>query len=238
MSAKLAGVRKPLFFLFLFLLRANCAFSQAPPRVSEAVNNTSRITLSGNIPPLARTEFDHGTVDNAQPMKRILLLLNRGDDQEAALQVFMQQQQDKSSPNYQMWLTPEHFGTQFGPADQDIQAVTQWLQGQGFSIEKLYSGKTIIEFSGNAGQVQAAFGTAIRNYQVNGKMYVPNANDPQIPAALAPVVAGIVSLNNSPRQSHGLIAGHAREVIGIPRLQPLFTLRFLKQPLTSLRQAR
>jgi subtilase family serine protease len=104
-----------------------------------------------------------------------------------------------------------------------MQAVTGWLGQQGFTVEKVYSGKTVIEFSGTAAQVRAAFGTEIRNYQVGGKTYTANASDPQIPAALAPVVAGIVSLNSFPRQSHVRVAGIARKVAGKPGLEPLFT---------------
>jgi subtilase family serine protease len=225
MNAKLDGVCKRLFLAFLFLLlAADCVFAQATPRVVETVDNTKRVTLGGNVHPLARAEYDHGAVDGGLPMTRILLLLQRGSDQEAALQTFMEQQQDKSSPNYHVWLSPQQFGAQYGPADSDIQAVTQWLQSQGFTINKVYSGKTIIEFSGNAAQVQTAFGANIHNYQVNGKAYVANANDPQIPVAVASVVAGIVSLNNFPRQSHIRVAGQGRKIPGQPGLQPLFTV--------------
>ena len=156
-------------------------------------------------------------------MTRMLLLLKRSDEQEAALQDYLEKQQDKSSPNYHQWLTPQEFGAQYGPADADIQSVTQWLSGQGFTIEKVYSGKTVIEFSGTAAQVRAAFGTEIHKYQVEGKTYTANASDPQIPAALAPVVAGIVSLNSFPRQSHVRVAGIARKIAGKPGLEPLFT---------------
>lgn len=93
----------------------------------------------------------------------------------------------------------------------------------GLHSRKVYSGKTVIEFSGNAAQVQAAFSTPIHNYQVNGKSYVANSTDPQIPAALAPVVAGIVSLNNFPRQSHVRLSGQARKIAGQPGIEPLFT---------------
>lgn len=196
---------------------------QVQPRVLEAVDNFRRVTLSGNVHPMARAEFDRGKVDDDLSIKRILLLLKRSDAQESALQDFLGQQQDKSSENYRAWLTPQQFGAQYGPADTDIQAVTQWLRGQGFQIEKVYSGKTVIEFSGTAGQVSTAFGAALRKYQVNGKLYVANANDPQIPVALAPVVAGIVSLNSFPRQSHVQIVGNARKIPGKPGLEPLFT---------------
>ena len=181
---------------------SSALWGQAAPQINEKVNNADRVTLTGNVHPLARAESDRGAVSAGQPMTRMLLLLKRTADQEAALRDFLEAQQDKSSPNYHRWLTPEQFGAQFGPADADIQTVTQWLQQQGFTVDHVYAGKTVVEFSGSANQVQAAFGTGLRNYQVNGHTYVANANDPQIPAALAPVVAGIVSLNNFPRQSH------------------------------------
>lgn len=94
---------------------------------------------------------------------------------------------------------------------------------QGFAIEKVYSGKTQIEFSGTAGQVRAAFGVQVRNYEIGGKTYVASANDPQIPATLAPVLSGIASLNNFPRVSHARYMGQARRKIGQSGLEPLFT---------------
>ena len=214
-----------LFVSSLLVLNSASAQGQgqAQPRVVQAVDNARRVTLPGNVHPLARAEFDRGAASDVLPMTRMLLLLKRSDEQEAALQDYLEKQQDKSSPNYHQWLTPQEFGAQYGPADADIQSVTQWLTGQGFTIEKVYSGKTVIEFSGTAAQVRAAFGTAIRQYQVEGKAYTANASDPQIPAALAPVVAGVVSLNSFPRQAHVRVAGIARKVAGKPGLEPLFT---------------
>jgi Pro-kumamolisin, activation domain/Bacterial Ig-like domain (group 3) len=224
MSASRSGVCERVFLLFLlFSLNLISTPAQVPARVPAPVDNAVRIMLAGNVHPLARAEFDRGAVAGSQPMPRILLLLQRSDAQEAALQTFLEQQQDKSSPNYHQWLAPSEFGAQYGPADSDVQAVTQWLESQGFTVAKVYSSKMMIEFSGTAAQVQAAFGTPIHNFEVNGKTYVANASNPQIPAALAPVVAGIVSLNNFPRQSHVRVAGQARKIAGQTGLQPLFT---------------
>jgi subtilase family serine protease len=209
--------------IFLCQIHVQTVMGQVRPRVAEAVDDARRTTLSGNVHPLARAEFDRGAVAESQPMNRILLLLKRSDEQEAALQDALAKQQDKSSPSFHQWLTPEQFGAEFGPADADIQAVTDWLTRQGFTIGKIYSGKTVIEFSGSAGQVQRAFGTVIRNYEVGGKLYSANASDPQIPAALAPVVTGVVSLHNFPRQSHARYLGEFRRTVGKPGLQPLFT---------------
>ena len=216
---------KPLLFLFFCLLGLNPIFAlaQTPALVLTPVDNAVRVTLTGNVHPLARPEFDRGVVAGSQPMTRVLLLLQRSEAQETALQTFMEQQQDKSSANYHQWLTTTEFGAQYGPADSDLQAVTQWLQSQGFTVAKVYSSKMVIEFSGTAAQVQAAFGTPIHNYAVNGKSYVANSSNLQIPAALAPVIAGVVSLNNFPRQSHLRISGQDLKVAGQPGLQPEFT---------------
>lgn len=225
MSATRGGVCKALLFLFLlFSLGLVSTFAQVPARVVAPVDNAVRVTLAGNIHPLARPELDRGAVAGSQPMTRILLLLQRSDTQEAALQTVLEQQQDKSSPNYHQWLTPAEFGAQYGLAHSDVQAVTQWLESQGFTVAKVYSSKMMIEFSGTAAQVQTAFGTPIHNFEVNGKMYLANTGNPQIPAALAPVVAGVVSLNNFPRQSHVRVAGQARKIAGQPGLQPQFTM--------------
>ncbi len=208
------------FFLLFF---ASVIQAQVQPQITQAIDNTLRVTLKGNVHPLANSASDRGLAANAQPMTRMLLLLKRSDAQQSALQNFMEQQQDKSSPNYHAWLTPQIFGVTYGPADADIQAITGWLTAQGFTVNKVYSGKTIIEFSGNVAQVQQAFGTEIHKYEVNGNVFTANAQDPQIPAALAPVVAGIVSLNSFPRHSHAIMKGVARRVAGKAGLQPLFT---------------
>ena len=72
-----------------------------------------------------------------------------------------------------------------------------------------HPGKQTIEFSGNAGQFRDAFHSAIHGYQVNGQTHFANATNPDIPAALAPVVGGFVSLNNFPLKSYVRVLGKA-----------------------------
>src|SRR5580692_6054674 len=167
-----------------------------PARVTEAVDDAKTVTLKGNVHPLARAEFDQGPVSDAMPATRMLLLLQRSPSQETALRQLLDQQQDKSSPNYHAWLTPQQFATQFGPADADIQAITGWLQSHGFQNVKVGAGRTTIEFSGNAGQVRNAFHTDIHQFLVQGVQHLANVSDPQIPAALSPVIAGVSGLHN------------------------------------------
>ena len=54
----------------------------------------------------------------------------------------------------------------------------------------------MVDFSGTAKQVREAFHTEIHHFKVNGEMHVANTSDPQIPAALAPAVAGVISMHD------------------------------------------
>ncbi len=201
------------------------ASSQAPAipaRITQAIDETQFVRLRGNVHPLARPEFDQGVVGDATPMKRMMLVLQRSPEQQAALSKFMDEQLSKDSPNFHNWLTPEQFGKQFGPADADIQTVTDWLAHQGFQQIKVGAGRTAIEFSGNVAQVRNAFHTEIHQFNVNGESRQANLSDPQIPAALTPAVAGIVSLHNFPRKSMKHIVGaFTRTADG--RIVPQFT---------------
>ena len=59
-------------------------------------------------------------------------------------------------------------------------------------------------------QLRSAFHTQIHKYVVNGETHYANATDPQIPAALAPVVSGFVSLNNFRVKSYIQYLGKAQ----------------------------
>jgi subtilase family serine protease len=193
-------------FLFALLsipaLQASAQNAGVQPRITQAVDESKLTLLKGNTHPLARAEFDRGPAPAGLPMERMLLVLKRSPAQETALAGLLAQQMDKTSPNFHKWLTPAQFGQQFGPADQDIQIITSWLGSQGFQVAKASNGRSLIEFSGNAGQVQQAFHTAIHSYVVNGEQHWANSSDPQIPSALTPVVAGISTLHNFVKKPH------------------------------------
>ena len=205
------------------------AWGQAPSpesRVVERVNDSALVALRGNTHPLAQPQFDRGAAPPDLPMKRMLLVLKRSDAQESALQALLDAQQDPNSPSYHRWLNPDQFGQQFGPSDQDTQAVATWLQSHGFQVTRISRGRTVIEFSGTAAQVQQAFRTEIRKYTINGTDHWANASDPQIPQALSPVIVGINSLHNflkTPAHYVGGIFSKSRLTGEVKSLQPGFT---------------
>jgi hypothetical protein len=219
-----------LFAFFSLLLPFNAAAqtAPAPSRITQAVDEANLTVLKGNTYYLARAEYDRGAAPSSLPMARMLLVLQRSPQQESALEQLLDQQQDQFSPNYHQWLTPQQFGQQFGPSDQDIQKITSWLQSHGFQVAPISNGRTVIEFSGTAGQVQEAFHTAIHKYSVPTKAgtvedHWANSPDPSIPAALAPVVAGINTLHNFLKQPQHHLSDDKFHVERKPGQQPEFT---------------
>jgi subtilase family serine protease len=137
-----------------------------------------------------------GAVSDDFRMDHMLLQLKRSPQQEQTVERFVNSLQDPKSPNFHKWLSAAEFGRNFGLAESDIQAITDWLESQGFTVNSVYPSRMVIDFSGNAGQVGRAFHTSIHNLNVSGVHHVANVGDPQIPEALAPAVAGIVSLHD------------------------------------------
>ncbi|GAC1505675.1 MAG: hypothetical protein NVS1B11_03830 [Terriglobales bacterium] len=192
-----------LFIVISLLVYLSAATSMAVAqqsnvnsRILRAIDEQDLVSLKGNTHPLARPQFDMGTSPVDLPMNRMLLVLKRSPEQETALRKLLDDQQDKNSPSYHKWLTPMQFGQQFGVSDTDIRTVTSWLQSHGFQVAKVAAGRNVIEFSGNAGQVQQTFHTSIHKFIVNGKEHWANDVDPQIPSALGTVVAGVHTLHN------------------------------------------
>jgi hypothetical protein len=171
------------------------------PLITQPIEESQLTVLKGNTHVLAHPQFDLGTAPATLPMQRMLLVLKRSPEQESALRQLLDEQQDKHSPNYHKWLTPEQFGKEFGPTDADMQTITSWLQSHGFQVGTS-RGRTVLEFSGSASQVKEAFHTTIHKYIVNGEQHWANASDPSIPTALTPAVAGVLTLHNFVKKPH------------------------------------
>jgi hypothetical protein len=219
------ALKSSIFIVFILLgvsLRVEAQTIPTQARIIAPVDEAVLARLAGNTHPLARPEFDQGAAPPDLPMDRMLLVLKRSPEQESTLQELLEGQQDKSSPNYHHWLTPDQFGQQFGPSDQDIQTVVAWLTSHGFQSIRASRGRSVIEFSGTVRQLESAFHASMHRYMVNGENHWANSMDPEIPVALGPVVAGILSLHNfakkpqvhvSPETFTAKVAGLAKPLV-------------------------
>lgn len=187
--------------LLLILASAPSTFAQTTVGpsllITQPINEASLVVLSGNTRPEAKNPAnDRGIVPDSLSLPHMMLQLRRPAAQEQALETLIDQLHDPNSLHYHHWLSASEIGAQFGPAASDIQTISGWLAQHGFTVNTVYTNGMVIDFSGTAGQIRTTFRTEIHNLSVGGVAHIANMTDPQIPAALAPAVVGIVSLHN------------------------------------------
>lgn len=219
-------------------LLAVCAFAcpvaaqnQPTLLVTQTVDATSVVALHGTVHPLVRFGLDRGPVNESTPAERLLLVLNRPPEREAAFQQLLKDLHTLGSPSYHQWLTPDEIGNRFGPAASDLDAVTGWLRASGFSVNRVSRAGRFIEFSGNVGQVNAAFHTEIHEYVVNGAVHHANATEVRIPQALAGIVKGVSPLSDFRPQPQLHPGGKGRYDAAARQFVPEFTLPSSWSPL-------
>ncbi|HEX4231969.1 MAG TPA: protease pro-enzyme activation domain-containing protein [Bryobacteraceae bacterium] len=197
-SRYLLRFSSPLLSLLLLGTVANAAMLGQLSRrlVTGSISEAKLVTLAGNTRPEVRVSVDQGQVPNNTPLDHMLLHLNRPAETEAAFEAYIDELHDPKSPNYHKWLSAAQVGELYGPNQADVDAVVSWLRSRGFAVNSVFPSGMTIDFSGTAGQITAAFHTQIHKLQFKGAGHIANMSDPEIPAALAPVVAGVVSLHD------------------------------------------
>jgi subtilase family serine protease len=192
---------RSLHLSLLFLTCAAILAAQSRPALmGRGIDESRRHSLAGNTRPEATPQNDQGAVAGDFPMEHMILQLARSAANEQALQRYIDSLHDPASPNFHRWMTASEFGAAWGAGAAGRDAVAQWLESHGFTVNSIAPGGMTIDFSGTAAEVREAFHTEIHYLNVNGVRHVANMSDPEIPEALAPAVAGIVSLHDfSPR---------------------------------------
>jgi len=187
--------------VLLLIGGAAALVSQSTGRRTEAVihdkiDENKLVTLAGNTRPEANQDNDQGPVGDSLNLEHMMLQLKRSPEQEKAAAQFVDELHNPKSANFHKWVSAAEFGKNFGLAESDVQTITGWLASHGLVVNAVYPSGMVIDFSGNAGQVARAFHTVIHSLSVGGVAHIANFGDPQIPAALAPAVAGVISLHD------------------------------------------
>ena len=144
------------------LLLGSFTFAQRPSRVENAANDQALARIERSAAALASFATDVGRVEPERALARIVLVLSPPLQKQQALLKFLDDQQNRRSPEYHHWLVSAEFGARFGAADTDTEAVRQWLQKSGFQVAPASQSRLWVEFSGTAQQVESAFHIADR----------------------------------------------------------------------------
>jgi hypothetical protein len=194
-----------------------------PPQANRVSGESGLKQLKGHIPGwVTPSRQAGGTVDLRQTIE-LNVVLARDPAVQAAFTQFLADQQNRQSPYYHQWLTPQQIGELFGPTDSDVAAVSSWLTSQGLTIKQVSPGRTIIDVTGSVAKIAVAFHTNFGNFLYKGAPHLAAMTEPSIPAALAPVVQGInglvqlppepLSHKSAPRQRIGAGDGTQPEII-------------------------
>ncbi len=178
-----------------FLVLAIAAPAQVRNRIAQRIEGSEPAVVEG-AHPMARPEFDRGRVDASMRIHRAAIVFQLSPAQQSDLEKLLSEQQDPDSPNYQKWLTPEHYAARFGISPSDLAQVASWLKSQGLTVDGYSRARTRIYFSGTAAQVESAFRTELHRYLVDGDTRFANATEISVPAALSGMVLGFRGLDN------------------------------------------
>ncbi|MFZ1159777.1 MAG: S53 family serine peptidase [Candidatus Sulfotelmatobacter sp.] len=139
---------------------------QAEPQ-SLLTRHVREVTLNGQAPAVGR-------LPATQSLRLVLVLPLRNQD---ALDSFLKELYDPSSPSYRQFLTVEEFTTKFGPTQEDYNAVINFAAAHGFTVVGTSRNRVNLDVTGSVASIEEAFHLTMGIYQhptENRTFYAPD----------------------------------------------------------------
>jgi Pro-kumamolisin, activation domain/Bacterial Ig-like domain (group 3) len=160
-------------------------------------HSDGRAQIAAAMPSLPQGTAVAGAVSAATRLDRVLLLLDPAPEQRQALDAMLADQQNEKSGDFHHWMTAAQFADSYANSASDVAAVALWLESEGLVVAPLPAGRGWIEFSGNVGQLEQAFQTRVQAVEVRGATRLTVGGPLSVPAALRPLIHGLVSLDGA-----------------------------------------
>ena len=126
--------------------------------------NSGRQSLKGHVQPaVARLHLQ--PLGRLSATKQLNLAIGLPLRNQQALDALLQQIYDPASPNYRHYLTPEQFTEQFGPTEEDYQAVIAFMESKGLTVTYRHPNRVILDVSGSVADIEKAFHVGMQVYQ-------------------------------------------------------------------------
>jgi len=156
----------------------------------------SPLRLHGHVPVNALASakpLGELAADTQISMAFVLPLRNQTELQELLGRIY-----DPADPLYGHYLTSQEFTDRFGPTQADYDAVTNYARSLGFTVTGTHPNRTLLDVSGPAGTVEAAFNLNLGRFQApEGREFHAPDNDPEVPDSIASRIAGLIGLDNA-----------------------------------------
>jgi subtilase family serine protease len=155
----------------------------------------SPVALTASVAPAAPAGA--ARLGALSPSTKISIEVTLNVPDQAALTAFLNGLSDPGSPDYQHFLAPGQFGPMFGPSLAQVAAVDNALKAAGLSPGHVSADRLAIPVTATAGAIEHAFRITLENYRLSGggDAYA-NTAAPVVPAAVAPLVQGVLGLDD------------------------------------------
>lgn len=132
------------------------------------------------------------SASNSQMQISVVLNLRNVDK----LNQLIKDQNNPVSPLYHHYLTPQEFTSLFGPTQETVNEVTDYLSQQGLHVGAVSSNHTLISASGTVAAIEKAFATSISDYTFEGRSVHAPTVEPSVPPHLAGMILSVSGLDN------------------------------------------
>ena len=148
----------------------------------------------GEAPAIPTGSIELGPMAASTPLSLDIVLAPRDP---AALDAFLQQLYDPSSPEYHHFLAKGQFGPLFGAAPNTITNVTSTLSSLGLTPGQVSSNDLTLPVSATVAGAEAAFGVKIHQYGLaSGRVGFANTSPPKVPSTIAADLIGVLGLSD------------------------------------------
>jgi Pro-kumamolisin, activation domain/Viral BACON domain len=149
--------------------------------------------LAGHVPAVTRHLTPISRVPASNTLNLAIGLPLRNQD---ALTNFLRDLYDPSSPQYHHFLSPDEFTKNFGPTEQDYQAVINFANAHGLKVTGTHPNRVILDVSGPVSDIEQAFQVSLHVYQhpTEKRTFFAPDTEPTLPSDLP--ILDIGGLNN------------------------------------------
>ncbi len=127
-----------------------------------AARAAERQVVHGHVPAaVARLQ----AIGNLPGTNRLNLAIGLPLRNREALTNLLRELYDPTSPKYHHYLTPEQFAEQFGPTEQDYQAVMAFARANGLHVTATHPNRILLDVNGSVADVERALHVTLRVYQ-------------------------------------------------------------------------
>ncbi len=154
-----------------------------------------RVALPGGFSPLAAVSEPLGTVS---PTAKVSLAISLPLRNQNLMQQMLHDLYDPTSSSFGQYLTPAQYAAQFGPTTADYAAVAAFAKANGLTVTRTYPERTLLDVTGPAAAVQAAFGVSLRQFESpNGAIFQAAVTPPTIPAAMQGRISAVTGFDSA-----------------------------------------